>query len=365
MQAFESHRDWERCLIKQDATIRDAIKALDMNGFQFGIVTDINGVILGTITDGDIRRGVLKGYNLDENVSTIFNENFLSVKTGISQLEARKIMTTNLIAHLPIQDESKRIVGVHFLREDKEVEGKDNLFVVMAGGKGTRLFPQTENCPKPMLYVGEKPMLEHVLDHAIEEGFSKFIFSIGHLGHMIQEYFGDGSTYGVEIQYIQEEKPLGTAGSLGLLYDYPDSPVLISNADVLSDISYSRIISFHEKHSASATLAVKLNEWQNPFGVVQIDGIDVIGYEEKPVLRSHSNAGVYVIQGNLLKRIKQRAYLDMPNFLESLRLDGEKVIAYGLHEQWLDVGRPTEFAEAQDLLKKKPISADKVRNIYD
>jgi NDP-sugar pyrophosphorylase family protein len=165
--------------------------------------------------------------------------------------------------------------------------------VIMAGGKGTRLHPLTDNCPKPMLRITGKPILEHIIERAKIEGFSHFVLAINYLGNMIEEYFGNGHALGVNIDYLREEKPLGTAGALSLLNPRPDIAFVVTNGDVLTDIRYGEVLDFHLQHHAKATMAVRIHEWQNPFGVVKTQGIEIIGYEEKPLSRSHINAGVY------------------------------------------------------------------------
>ena len=219
----------------------------------------------------------------------------------------------------------------------------------MAGGKGTRLHPQTEYCPKPMLLVAGKPILEHIIDRAKIEGISHFVLAIYHLGQMIEDYFGDGTNFGVKIEYLREESPLGTAGALSLLSPLPDSAFIVTNGDVISDIHYGELLDFHHQHSAMATMAVRMHEWQNPFGVVKTQGIEIIGYEEKPISRSHINAGVYVIEPWALGLLRKSAPCDMPTLFELIQNSEKKVVAYPIHENWLDIGRPDEFLKAMDL----------------
>nr|WP_269750418.1 sugar phosphate nucleotidyltransferase [Leptospira chreensis] len=217
----------------------------------------------------------------------------------------------------------------------------------MAGGKGIRLRPHTENCPKPLLPVNGKPMLEHIIIKAKKEGFYKFRIAIQYLGHMIEEYFEDGSKFGVEIEYLKEELPLGTAGALSLLPTKDRySSIVVTNGDVLTDISYSDLLGFHKLQHSDATMAVRLHEWQHPFGVVQMDGLKLVGFEEKPFYRSYVNAGIYVVNHEYLQNISKVDVTDMPTFFFQMLETGKKVIVFPMHEKWLDVGRPEDFEKA-------------------
>jgi NDP-sugar pyrophosphorylase family protein len=218
--------------------------------------------------------------------------------------------------------------------------------VIMAGGMGTRLRPHTESCPKPLLPVAGKPMLEHIIERAKREGFSHFVIAIHYLGNMIEDYFGNGERLGVKIDYLREQYPLGTAGALGLLVPYPDSPFVVTNGDVITDIRYGELLDFHIRHEAAATMAVRVHEWQHPFGVVQTQGVEIVGFEEKPVARSHINAGVYVLEPDALSVLSADAHCDMPTLFERLQAQVKRTVAYPMHEPWLDVGKPDDLKQA-------------------
>jgi NDP-sugar pyrophosphorylase family protein len=218
----------------------------------------------------------------------------------------------------------------------------------MAGGRGTRLGTQTENCPKPLLLVAGRPILEHIINRAQAEGFTNFVIAINYLGYMIEEYFGDGRKMGVKIDYLREEKPLGTAGALTLFEELPNLPIVVTNGDVITEIRYAAILDFHEKQGAAATMAVRSHEWQNPFGVVQIQGVEIISYDEKPIYRSNVNAGVYVLDPAVLKFIPKSEAYDMPSLFEIAGKNSERIVAYPVHEHWLDVGRPKDLQQAEN-----------------
>jgi NDP-sugar pyrophosphorylase family protein len=218
--------------------------------------------------------------------------------------------------------------------------------VIMAGGKGTRLLPHTENSPKPMVQVAGKPMLEHIIERGKLEGFSHFVLAIHHLGHVIEDYFGNGKRLGVQIEYVREQSPLGTAGGLGLLNPRPDAPFVVTNGDVITDIHYGELLDFHNRYQASATMAVRVHEWQHPFGVVQTDGVEIVGFTEKPVERSHINAGVYVLSPDVLSELSAGTPCNMPELFERLQAKTKRTVAYPMYEPWLDVGRPDDLAQA-------------------
>ena len=207
--------------------------------------------------------------------------------------------------------------------------------------------PHTEQCPKPMLSVGGKPMLEHIIEHARADGFRRIAISVHYLGHMIEEYFGDGGRWQVEIEYLREGTPLGTAGAIGLLEPRPSDPFLVTNGDVLTDIRYGEMLDFHARHGAAATMAVRLHEWQHPYGIVHTKGVDIVGFEEKPVSRNHVNAGIYVLEPGALDCLNQQEQCDMPTLFNRLHERGARTIVYPMHEPWLDVGRQADLERAQ------------------
>jgi NDP-sugar pyrophosphorylase family protein len=231
------------------------------------------------------------------------------------------------------------VLGLHLWDKIIAPSQRPNLVVIMAGGQGTRLRPHTESCPKPLLPVSGKPMLEHIIMSAKAEGFQHFVLAIQYLGHMIEEYFGDGSRWNVQIDYLREESPLGTAGAISLLSPRPELPFVVSNADVLTDIDYGNMLDFHCREGASATMAVRIHEWQHPFGVVRTKGVDIIGFEEKPVVRNHINAGVYVLESDVFNALEVGKHCDMPTLFNRLQENSERTIVYPTHEYWVDVGQ--------------------------
>jgi NDP-sugar pyrophosphorylase family protein len=262
-----------------------------------------------------------------------------------------QLMGANKIQQIPVVDGQQQLVGLHLWDKLTTKPARANLMVIMAGGKGTRLLPHTQNCPKPMVLVAGKPMLEHIIERGKLEGFNHFVLAIHQLGHIIETHFGNGELLGVKIDYLREQSPLGTAGALGLLNPRPDTPFVVTNGDVITNIRYGELLDFHNRHHASATMAVRIHEWEHPFGVVQTQGVEIIGFEEKPVARSHINAGVYVLAPEVLKELIAEAPCDMPMLFERLQAKDKRTVAYPMHEPWLDVGRPDDLVEANKLQK--------------
>ena len=345
---------WRQTLLHGDATIKDAINVLNVSGLRIVLAVDENEKLLGTISDGDIRRGLLKGLQLENSLAAIWNHKAIVVPENMSTEMVKELMLVNKIQQIPIVDENQHLIGLHVWDEFVYSVSIPNIFVIMAGGRGTRLGTQTENCPKPLLLVAGRPILEHIINRAHAEGFTYFVIAINYLGHMIEEYFGDGSKIGVKIDYLREEKPLGTAGALTLFEELPNLPIVVTNGDVITEIRYAAILDFHEKHGASATMAVRSHEWQNPFGVVQTQGVEIISYEEKPTYRSTVNAGVYVLDPAVLRFIPKSEAFDMPSLFEVAGKNSERTVAYPVHEQWLDVGRPKDLQQAENQAIRNP-----------
>ena len=249
----------------------------------------------------------------------------------------------NKVQQIPIVNEKQKITGLYLWDELVSRKKILNTMVIMAGGKGTRLGKYTKNCPKPLLPVNGKPMLEQIIESAKLQGFERFVISINYLGQMIEDYFNDGEKWNVKIDYIKEDKPLGTAGALRLLSPKPQLPIIVSNCDIMTDIHYGELLNFHNNHNADATMAVRIHEWENPYGVVQTKGIDILNFEEKPVVRSTINAGVYVLEPSVIDDITKDKIFDMPNLFEKLKKKNLRTIVYPVHELWLDVGRPEDY----------------------
>jgi dTDP-glucose pyrophosphorylase len=340
---------WRAALLRSDATVQQVVRSLNDSGLQIVLIVSADDVLLGTVTDGDIRRGLLRGLELGSPVEAVMNRSPFVAPLQLGRELVLELMRANKIRQLPIVDSRGVVAGLHLLDQLLKPTERTNLMVVMAGGEGTRLRPHTQNCPKPLLAVAGKPMLEHIIVRAKSEGFSRFVLAVHYLGHMIEEYFGDGERWGVKIHYIREREPLGTAGAVRLLSPRPDAPFLVTNGDVLTNIRYGELLDFHIRHGASATMAVRLHEWQHPFGVVRTKGVDIVGFEEKPIARSHVNAGIYVLEPLTAELLSEGERCDMPALFERVQRQSLRTIVYPMHEPWLDVGRPDDYESAQQI----------------
>ncbi len=337
---------WRKAVLPINATIQQAINNLDMTAIKIILVANKMGKLMGTISDGDIRRGLLKGLDLNSPITNVIHQNPFVVPAEMTRDMVLQLMLANKIQQIPAIDELGHIVDLYLWDEIAKIPLRENLMLIMAGGKGTRMLPHTENCPKPLLPVAGKPMLEHIIERAKLDGFRHFVLAIHYLGHMIEESFGDGERLGVHIDYLREKSPLGTAGALGLLNTKPELPFVVTNGDVITDISYGEMLDFHLRHNSVATMAVRSYEWQHPFGVVRIDGNAIVGFEEKPIIKTHINAGVYVLDSSVLNLLESGVPCDMPTLFGLVQAQAKKTVAYPMHEPWLDVGSPDDLSRA-------------------
>ena len=326
--------------------VRDAIAVIDRGTARIGLVTGEDGRLLGTVTDGDIRRGLLKGLTLDDPVEAVMQRQFRFLGPQATETDALNLMRRDGLLQVPVLDGGGRVVRLYLLEDLLQPRQRPNTVVLMAGGKGERLRPLTADRPKPMLPVGGRPMLEIILDQCVEAGFGRFFLSVNYLKQQIIDHFGDGSRWGVEIRYLEEESPLGTGGALGLLPAIPDHPLLVMNGDVLTRIDFSQLMRFHDEHDGEVTMGVREYLTPIPYGVVQIEGTRVVGFREKPVLSHFVNAGIYVINPRVLDVLAPHEACDMPELLARVRARGGVVNAFPIHEYWLDVGHPETLRRA-------------------
>ncbi len=332
--------------ISLETPLREVIAVIDRGAAQLALVIDSDQRLLGTVTDGDIRRGLLRGLTLDAPVENVMQRRFRYLSWTASESDALELMREKGLHQIPVLDAQGRIIRLFLLEELLRPQKRHNTVVLMAGGKGERLRPLTADCPKPMLPVGGRPMLEIILQQCVDAGFSRFFLSVNYLKQQIIEHFGDGSRWGVSVQYLEEETPLGTAGALSLLPKIPAHPLLVMNGDVLTRIDFRQLMNFHQEHGAEATMCVREHVTQIPYGVVQIDGDSVVGLQEKPALSHYVNAGIYVLNPSLLCLLQPGFACDMPALLERGRVNGALIGAFPIHEYWLDIGHPETLRRA-------------------
>lgn len=345
-QEGKGMKEWKKILITQEVTIRDTLQIIDASAMQIALVVDEENRLLGTVTDGDIRRGILKGINLDDHVMKIMNPHPTVAKSYERRDIILAVMKLKRLNHIPVIDDDGRVSSVETLQDLLQVDVKDNIVVLMAGGMGTRLRPLTDDCPKPLLKVGGKPVLETILENFMEYGFKKFYLSVNYKANMIKEYFGDGNRWGVEIDYIYEDKPLGTAGALSLLPEKPNQPLLVMNGDLLTKVNFQQLIDFHSVHQAQATMCVREYNFQVPYGVVNMDQHRLTEIEEKPLQRFFVNAGIYVLEPKVLELIPNNEFFDMPNLFKKIINKSGETTAFPIREYWMDIGQLNDYERA-------------------
>lgn len=338
--------NWEKALILPNVKIHEAIEIIDRNSQQIAVVADKEGRLLGTVTDGDVRRGILKGIPMDSPVSRIMNPHPIKIPKLTDRKSILNLLRVNQVRHLPVVDGEGRVVGIERLDELLAESDHGNWVVVMAGGLGRRLGTLTDHCPKPMLKVGGKPVLETMLEQLIRQGFSRFCFSVNYKAEQVKEYFGDGAQWGAEIHYISENKRMGTAGSLSLLPFETTEPILVINGDILTRLSFEQLLDFHLEHRARATIAVTTYDYQVPYGVIKANRDRLVGFEEKPVYSSFINAGIYVLNPGVLSRIPKDSRFEMNSLFENMLRNDEPVCIFPIREYWIDIGGLRDFDRA-------------------
>jgi len=312
-------------------------------------VTDSNGNLLAAVTDGDVRRALLAGHGLDSRADAAFNTNFFALEENVDSAHVTAGAAKNGFREYPVVDSDGRLVCVEVQGSGGERVARDNTVVVMAGGKGLRLRPLTEETPKPLLLVRGKPILQHIIDNLRDEGFSDIVLAINYLGEQIESYFQDGSSFGVNIRYIKEDRALGTAGALSLLQEPISSPIVVMNGDLVLAASVGKMVDYHLEKQATITVGAKVVETTIPFGVLSTRGLVVEGIAEKPTYRDLVNAGVYVLNSEIFAPLSANQSFDMPELILE-NVDAGKVIAFPMHETWADLGHPLDLSRAQDLM---------------
>ncbi|WP_447890178.1 nucleotidyltransferase family protein [Pseudomonas hormoni] len=341
-------KQWELTLVGPEVPLVDAIATLDSVAMKIVMVVDHQRRLLGTVTDGDIRRALLKRLSLETPVSDVMCTTPKTAERGWDKARILAVMEKYKLLQLPVLDPQGLVIGLETLQALLDNKRRDNPVFLMAGGFGTRLRPLTQNCPKPLLKVGEKPILELILTSFITSGFHRFFISTHYMPEMIREHFGDGSKWGVDIRYIHEDEPLGTGGALGLLpHNEIDLPLFMMNGDLLTTLNFLNLLEFHQNHSGAATMCVREFEYCVPYGVIQSEGHRIRSMVEKPIQRFFINAGIYIVSPELVKSVAPGTRIDMPTLLEAEIASGRDVNMFPVHEYWLDIGRMEDFQRAQ------------------
>lgn len=338
--------DIEDIIVNESTIIMDVLKIIDKSSKQLAIVVDKNNKLLGTISDGDIRRAILKNISLENTVKNIYFRTPTVANINDSRESIINICTSKKIHQIPIVDDNGNLVGLEILDELISKQNKSNKVVLMVGGLGTRLKPLTNTTPKPMLYVGGKPILETIISKFASYGFVNIVLCVNYKSDIIKDYFGDGNKFGVNIEYIFEEKRMGTAGALSLLIENPDEPFFVMNGDLLTNVNFEHLLNFHLESNAMATMCVREYDFQVPFGVVELDVGKIKSIKEKPTHSFFVSAGIYMLSPAVLSHIPKDEFYDMPTLFEKMIKLKEELVSFPIREYWLDIGRIEEFEKA-------------------
>jgi dTDP-glucose pyrophosphorylase len=338
---------WKDTFLLASGTVEEAIRIINSHPAKICLVVDEHEVLLGTVTDGDIRRGLLSRMAITDPVTAIMNATPRTARPSDDANELGLALTNAQLRQMPLLDGHRRVVGLFTLDDwNSRRRPLDNWVVLMAGGLGTRLRPLTENTPKPLLKVGDRPLLETLVEMLTHNGFRRFYISVNYRADQVKQVMGDGQRFGAEIRYLEENERLGTAGALSLIPERPLEPILVMNGDVLTKINFRSLLDFHHEQKASATMCVREYEFQVPFGVVRTKDLRIIGIEEKPIKRFFVNAGIYVLEPEALDMIPKQSYFDMPKLFEALTESSRPAAAFPVHEYWMDIGRMDDLDRA-------------------
>jgi dTDP-glucose pyrophosphorylase/predicted transcriptional regulator len=341
------HKDWKKIILKSNSTMKEAIKVLNDEALRIIMVVDNNQKLIGTIADGDIRRAIFDHKDMKVHLGEIMHKTPITISDQLSEKQVISLMKEKDVLQIPILDSEGIVMGLKTLQNTYDVEVHENTVFLMAGGFGTRLQPLTENVPKPLLKIGASPILEIILKQLIDSGFRNFVISTHYKAQMLKDYFGDGSKWDVNISYVYEESPLGTAGSLGLLpKKNNDLPVLIMNGDLLTKVDFNSFLNFHNNQNGVASMCVREYDIEVPFGVVESVNQKLTNILEKPTHKFFVNAGIYILSQSLIDKLDGLARIDMTTLLENQIKEGLEVNIFPLHEYWLDIGHLEQFEQA-------------------
>ncbi len=338
----------EKVKLTISSTIKEALMIIDSGAIKIAIVVDDKDILLGTLTDGDIRRAILNGKKLDDTIEYVYFQEPTVVKNNTSREEIINICSSKKIYQIPVVDNEGKVVSIAVLDELLRPKEHVNQVILMVGGLGSRLKPLTDNTPKPMLHVGGKPILQTIVEKFAAYGFVNIIMCVNYKSHIIQEYFGNGSKFGVNIEYILEDKRMGTAGALSLLKDKPKTSFFVMNGDLLTNVNFEHLLDFHQNNNAMATMCVREYDFQVPYGVVNLKAEKILSIEEKPKHSFFVSAGIYMLDEKCIDLIPNDEFYDMPTLFEKLIEESHNTISFPLREYWLDIGRLEEYEKANN-----------------
>lgn len=335
-----------RCQVQASKRLLDAMQALEQGNVQIAFVCDQEGRVIGTLTDGDIRRALLRSASLESPLEPFVQRKFISVGPQAGRAEVLELMQARTIGQIPVLD-GGRLVGLHLLHEMLGTFERDNWAVILAGGRGTRLRPLTEHVPKAMIPVAGRPILERLVLHLVGYGIRRIFLAVNYMAEVIEKHFEDGRRLGCRIEYLREDKPLGTGGALSLLQAPPTSPLLALNGDLVAQFDVDGLLQFHERGAFAATVAITEYTHTVPLGVTEVDGERLTGIQEKPTFFWKTNAGIYVLRPDLLLRVPRDTEYHLPTLIADCLERNEPVGAFPIEGDWIDVGRTRELDRAR------------------
>jgi len=339
-------KDIEKIKIFATATIKEALSIIDSGAVKIALVIDTDNKLLGTLSDGDIRRGLLRKKTLNDTIEDIYFKNPTTAKKGTLREDFLHLCSINKIGQVPIIDDNRKVIDLFIIDNELSKKQHKNNVVLMVGGLGTRLRPLTESMPKPMLKVGDKPILQTIVKGFADSGFTNITMCLGYKSHVIQDYFQDGSAFGVNIDYVVEEKRMGTAGALTLLKKKLNKPFFVMNGDLLTNVNFEKMLDFHELNHSKATMCVREYDIKVPYGVVNLNNEKIVSIEEKPIHSFFVNAGIYLLEPECIGLIPSNEFYDMPTLFEELILNNKTTISFPLQEYWIDIGKIADYEKA-------------------
>ena len=340
--------NFKKILLSPTTTIRQALEIIDSGSMKIALVASENQKLLGTLTDGDIRRAILSGRGLDDLIEPIYCRMPTTCGINDSKEKILQLAVAHKLYQIPVVDVEGRIVGIAEVDELLKPGQHKNKVILMAGGLGTRLSPLTDTTPKPMLHVGNKPILETIIENFSKYGYTDIILSVSYKSHVIEEYFGDGNQFGVEISYVHESKRMGTAGALSLMRENLTEPFFVMNADLLTNVNFQYMQDYHLSHDAVATMAVREYDFQVPYGVVNVQDGKISSIEEKPTHKFFVSAGIYMLSPEILVSIPDDEFFDMPTLFQKLIAEKRNAVSFPIREYWLDIGKMSDYERANN-----------------
>lgn len=340
--------NFQKIVLPPDATIRRALEIIDAGSMRIALVADNNKKLLGTITDGDVRRAFLNGLGLDDSIESIYFRTPTTCGINDSREKILQLAVAHKLYQIPIVDAEGIIIGLAEVDELLQPKQHKNKVVIMAGGLGARLSPLTDTTPKPMLHVGNKPILETIIENFTKYGYTDIILSVNYKSHIIENYFGDGAAFGANIEYVHEPKRMGTAGALALIRDKLSEPFFVMNGDLLTNINFEQMSDCHHSSQVVATMAVRQYDFQVPYGVVNVRDGRIMSIEEKPVHKFFVSAGIYMLSPQVLAHIPDGVFFDMPTLFEKVIANGHVTASFPIREYWLDIGRLGDYERANN-----------------